>query len=681
MGTLTPEQIKEAIDNCANEPVHIPGSVQPHGFFIALNGPLTVVTHVSENIYELLGLSVSNLLESGLPDYLKSQWEDKVLKLRQLSSPSLGFETLINGQGVYCIMYLAGDTVCVEIEPVAGKLSSTFLSELQEQLELIRKTDSVDETLSFLTKSVAHITNFERVMIYKFDEEWNGKVVAEYCREATIRSYLHQRFPSTDIPSQVRELYKKNPLRSIVDSRQQPVKIISFLADGPIDMTLGVLRAVSPIHLNYMQNMGLDSSLSVAIFQEDKLWGLLSCHALKRHPLNVQQRHAVQAMVILTSQRLILQQQYQETKFFEDVEDTRAALIGSNRDLSKPATLFQQQGSRWLSLFNSSLIALVYDSEMFHVGCEIAHHKLIKIEKWLHREYGLKGYYETRDLSNTPFYSELEGSGLFGLMAIALPFGIKQQGWLMFFRTEHIEELEWAGKPSKETIKHYQGKLVMSPRASFASWKETVKGSSAAWSVNEKKAAKSLSEDLAIALSADEVEQLNDRLQKANEKLEHLVHTDALTQIWNRYHMESVIEEQISAAERYEQDLSIILFDVDNFKQVNDSYGHEVGDNVLMGLSKLLKEQLRDTDDLGRWGGEEFLVIAKHSDVEATKQLAERLRSNLERADFGEAGTVTASFGVTQYRPVESSTHLIKRVDDALYEAKEGGRNRVVTNL
>lgn len=266
-------------------------------------------------------------------------------------------------------------------------------------------------------------------------------------------------------------------------------------------------------------------------------------------------------------------------------------------------------------------------------------------------------------------------------MAIALPFGVKQQGWLMFFRPELIEDLEWAGKPSKETIEHYQGKLVMSPRASFESWKETVKGFSAAWSVHEKKAAKSLSEDLAIALSADEVEQLNERLQQANKKLEHLVHTDALTQIWNRYHMESVIDEQISAAKRYEQDLGVILFDVDNFKQVNDTYGHEVGDHVLLGIAKLFKKQLRDTDDLGRWGGEEFLIIAKHSDVNATKQLAERLRSCLERAEFGEAGTVTASFGVTQYRAVESRTHLIKRVDDALYEAKEGGRNCVVTNL
>lgn len=385
MTTLTPEEIKEAIDNCANEPVHIPGCVQPHGFFVALNTALTAVTYVSENISELLDVSVATLLEKGLPDDLKNQLEDKLLRLRQLSSSSLGFEVRINGQLVYCTMYLAGDTVCVEIEPVVGKISSTFLSELQEQLELIRKTDSIDETLSFLTKSVAGITNFERVMIYKFDEEWNGKVIAEYCQEITIRSYLHQRFPSTDIPKQVRELYKKNPLRSIVDSRQQAVKIISSLTNELVDMTPGVIRAASPIHLNYMQNMGLDSSLSVAIFQEDKLWGLLSCHALKRHPLNVQQRHAVQAMVTLTSQRLILQQHYQEAKFFEDVDDTRAALIGSNRDLSNPAELFQQEGNRWLSLFNSSVIALVYESEVFHVGSDIAHNKLIEIEKWLHR--------------------------------------------------------------------------------------------------------------------------------------------------------------------------------------------------------------------------------------------------------------------------------------------------------
>ncbi|ASG65881.1 hypothetical protein CEW91_06890 [Idiomarina piscisalsi] len=676
---LTKEQLQQAMENCATEPVHTPDAIQPHGYFLAFNNNFEVLTHCSENIEALLGVSAEHLLGHSAPDYLKSSWKEHLLRLRQLASDSVGFDDEINNNDVYCTMYASGDSICVEVEPLVGRLSSSFLSELQAHQEQIRFSNSLDETLNALTKSIGEIIGFERVMVYKFDEEWNGQVIAELCKQSTIRRYLHQRFPASDIPKQVRELYSKNPLRSIVNSTQKPAGIIAHEDKRSLDLTKGVLRAVSPIHLTYMQNMGLHSSLSIAIFQEEKLWGLLSCHGLEAHPLNIQQRHAAQALVTLASQRLILQQQYETAAFFEAIENTRGALISDNQEINEPKALFEREGNKWLELFRGNLVALAYGNNVLKCGAELPDERILAFKKWLNKKCRLVGTFVSRNVMDSEVAEYFEETALRGVMAIALPAGSSsQQGWLMFFRPEQIEELEWAGRPNKDTIEHYKGKAVMSPRTSFESWKETIKGQSSLWLDSERKAAISLAEDLAIALSAYEVEILNEQLSAANDKLEHLVHTDALTQIWNRYHMEYVLDEQISAAKRYSHELGVILFDIDNFKDVNDNYGHDAGDAVLIGLSKLLEKELRDTDDFGRWGGEEFMIVAKHSDLEATVALAERLRQRLEAATFDDVGVVTASFGVTFYKGGESRASLVKRVDDALYDAKENGRNRVV---
>ncbi|MEC9318687.1 MAG: GGDEF domain-containing protein, partial [Pseudomonadota bacterium] len=166
-------------------------------------------------------------------------------------------------------------------------------------------------------------------------------------------------------------------------------------------------------------------------------------------------------------------------------------------------------------------------------------------------------------------------------------------------------------------------------------------------------------------------------LTEANERLEHLVHTDALTQVWNRYHMEQTLEEEVKRCERHGRNLSVILLDIDHFKRVNDDYGHDVGDNVLKLISEALDKWLRSSDVFGRWGGEEFLIIAPETDLESAGLLAERLRRRLANLQFDKVGQVTASFGVAELSRSESRNSLVKRADNALYQVKESGRNSV----
>jgi diguanylate cyclase (GGDEF)-like protein len=152
---------------------------------------------------------------------------------------------------------------------------------------------------------------------------------------------------------------------------------------------------------------------------------------------------------------------------------------------------------------------------------------------------------------------------------------------------------------------------------------------------------------------------------------------DELTQIFNRTKFNSILSYSLRNSEIYNEPFTIILFDIDHFKQVNDQYGHNVGDQVLIQLSSLVKSQLRSQDTFARWGGEEFVILSESSTIDDASVLAERLRESIESFPFDVVGKITCSFGLSQCEKDDTSKSVLKRADDALYEAKNNGRNRV----
>ena len=165
---------------------------------------------------------------------------------------------------------------------------------------------------------------------------------------------------------------------------------------------------------------------------------------------------------------------------------------------------------------------------------------------------------------------------------------------------------------------------------------------------------------------------------KTQEKLKVLATTDTLTGILNRYSLNQKIDEEIRRVKRYDGIFSLMMFDIDFFKKVNDSYGHDVGDYVLKEFSKIIFEGIRDTDIFGRWGGEEFILLAPSEDLKGAMELSEKIRKSIEQYDFNDVGTITVSIGITTCNGYAEKEKLLKKVDDALYEAKERGRNRVI---
>jgi diguanylate cyclase (GGDEF)-like protein len=166
--------------------------------------------------------------------------------------------------------------------------------------------------------------------------------------------------------------------------------------------------------------------------------------------------------------------------------------------------------------------------------------------------------------------------------------------------------------------------------------------------------------------------------KKLEQQLQELSEKDGLTKIYNRRKIDEILEEEIKVAKRYNEDLSLIFFDIDYFKVINDTYGHKIGDEVLIDLTKLVTNNIRASDSFGRWGGEEFMIVCPHTDLHSAILLAEKLRKIIESTKIGGI-RVTCSFGVTEIVKYDTIETCSSRVDKLLYISKESGRNRVTS--
>ncbi len=582
----------------------------------------------------------------------------------------------------HVLAYRSGNRVVIELEPMGGRRETPLLSAVNRQLQALARAEQPSTLLDGLVEGVRSLAGFDRVMVYRFDEDGHGSVVAE-SRGEKVDSYLDHHFPASDIPPQVRRLYSINAIRSIPDATADAVVLVPDRdPEGGVslDLSAGMLRAVSPVHLTYLRNMGVGSSLSVAMHGDDGLWGLLACHGRTPRRISPALRDAVAAMVYMATSRLLLLQSREDARYLQRVHDSRGLLTRERGRLQGPAKLLRRHGPEWLALFGACGVALVYRDQVARVGRLPGRARLLQVAEYLSGPIGRGEAWYSRRLRSSPLAGVFGKSQWCGLLAVPLSVGDSSPGWLLLFRPEQVETRVWAGKPQDVPVKR-EGRPVLTPRSSFASWREEIRGSSLPWTPVEHRAAVELGEDLAVLAVSREFDELNSRLIEANRRLEHLAHTDPLTGTWNRYRVEQQIDAEIAAAERYDRRCALLLFDVDHFKQINDCYGHEAGDRVLTALAAQVQRMLRGSDYLGRWGGEEFVVLATNSDADAAGFLGERLRQSVAGMEIPGTQPVTVSVGVTTWHPGDNRRSMVARADQAMYRAKREGRNRVCSEV
>ena len=172
-------------------------------------------------------------------------------------------------------------------------------------------------------------------------------------------------------------------------------------------------------------------------------------------------------------------------------------------------------------------------------------------------------------------------------------------------------------------------------------------------------------------------------LSKRADLLKYQAHHDNLTKLFNRQKFNEILARELNRNTRYNHDFIVAMFDIDLFKTINDSYGHDVGDVVLINLSQTVKNALRETDTLARWGGEEFMILLPETTLKDGMKIIEKLRKLVFKSDLSNEfkESITCSFGVTKYQKNDTFDTILKRVDVALYKAKNNGRNRVEEHI
>jgi diguanylate cyclase (GGDEF)-like protein len=184
--------------------------------------------------------------------------------------------------------------------------------------------------------------------------------------------------------------------------------------------------------------------------------------------------------------------------------------------------------------------------------------------------------------------------------------------------------------------------------------------------------------ELAIYKNNVLLQEKENKEQKYIKKLQEMAKQDHLTGIYNRRYISELSSKEIKEAKRYEKNLSIAILDIDYFKNINDTYGHNIGDSVLKVFSKIISENIRDSDLFGRWGGEEFIIVFTNTSLDQAYEKCLKLKELIENYKFEKVHKITCSIGVASIDASDRIYDIIERADKALYEAKQSGRNKVV---
>ena len=480
MAQLSEDDLQQALEACAAEPVHIPGLVQPFACVLAGDPETRELCYLSENCEDFLGMRLDTLRGMNMRDILGREiWHEvagAISIARDNNAPvSIGTHAY-GGRQLSFNVFSAGDDIGVEIEDLAQHALENIdtlktLRFLTRQLQASRGTDSLFRTTSELMR---HVTGYDRVLIYKFDEHFNGEVLAE-ARNRNIESFLGLRFPHWDIPEQARAIMAQIPLRFIQDVEQEPVPLLAN-GDGlpPLDMTFAVSRGVSPVHMQYLRNMGLRATMTLTVMQGDKLWGIISFHHRKPRVPAPGIREVLVGFADLLAFKLQTLEQEAQLDLVTRVDALKSGVLRNiDADMSLEDS-FGPIAEAVMSLMPSHGVALLDGSRTLSQGQAPGQAVLHRIIEGLPED---GGPLRVDNLSAMFPALVADLNGCAGVLAVPLD----SHRVFCIFREETARDVNWAGNPEK-TVESVGGITRLAPRGSFSTYLEEMNGYCAPWS-------------------------------------------------------------------------------------------------------------------------------------------------------------------------------------------------------
>lgn len=473
------------LSNCDREPIHIPGTIQPHGVLLALTEPDLTIVQASTNSQALLGIAHDDLLGATLPDILDPPPK---APLDQIIRDSIGHHAIdlsltVRGRSFDSILHRSGKLLIVELEePAANGMAAESLTDFTAQAhDVLRRLQSASKLAvlwSTLAAVVRELTGFDRVMVYRFSEEdGSGEVIAENRRDE-LEPYLGLHYPASDVPQQARRLYSINRLRLIPDAGFAPVPIAPArnpLTGQPLDLSRAVLRSVSPIHCEYLANMGVRASMSISLLKDERLWGLIACHHQTPRRLPYRLRALCELLSNICSWMLGPRIESEENRLRLNTGAVLRHLVeemSGQPELTQALTMARPSP---LDMLEAGGFAVACDGALATLGNTPSRDQIEALVQWLSTTMDGPAYV-TRALPAAYPPAMAFKDRACGLLATAVSKA--QDLYLLWFRPELVHEVQWGGDPNKPVAVEGQR---LGPRKSFALWRETVRLRSRPW--------------------------------------------------------------------------------------------------------------------------------------------------------------------------------------------------------
>ena len=507
---------------CDQEPIHLIGAVQPHGCLLAVDHESQIIEYASQNTAQFLGSEPNALLGQSLSVAIG---QPNVAALYQLplqpTSPELlrpWFISFNRPDGtvgtVECMPHQSGRHIVLEFLQDDATPAPVWEEEISRRAvisELV-KPGGLSELAKASAKMIRDVTGFDRVMIYKFAEDKHGEVIAESTNRPD--SFLGLHYPASDIPDPARRHFVLNLMRSIPDINCTPIPVLSASgapADAgsahPLDLTFSKLRAVAPVHVEYLNNMGVGASLSISLVTNNQLWGLVACHHYGKRLISSSQMRFAELLGGTTSALL---QSVENTNLLRKsirAEKTAYTIEEGARSGTSLRDLIKKHAAELLELIDAHSLRLIQGDAVLEVGTGPS------------TSIDLTGLHDLRTdgVATSPHFSKLAnlGDDATPLAAGAALLDLSEDGQdcLVFLRHEYEQTINWAGKPEKSETTSQDGTTRLSPRGSFALWREERRGISKPFDAADRDALRILRRAL-FALNSFEREQAALEAQK-----------------------------------------------------------------------------------------------------------------------------------------------------------------------
>ena len=807
------------LQNCAREPIHQIQTIQPHGFLVACERASGRITFVSENIQHYLQPNQISFIGQPVFELLKNE---PGAALALLAGVSVGPPLLIDlqfrfgeisGEHFEVVAHRIEASIVIEAMPfhTAPKEFTNENSQIESMVKGVgelHRQKSMEGFLHSCVSQIQQLSGYQRVFIYRFLPDWSGEVIAESTAAGCGSRFLGLRFPASDIPEQARALYRTNLLRIIGDVDATAIPLLSTVASAPLDQSNSLLRSPSPVHLRYLQNMGVKATMTISLLKDGELWGMVSCHHNVPLVPPVELRRMTSLLCALLAEVAVLrldavlrQEITNKTLCFRDAMTQLIREVGSGDKFPLNARKALADVSTAMKVGGFGL--MIAGQWIYEPSVDTA-----LLEFLLSKARGLTSdtVFSTSCLnleSKLPSFPERLWAG-----ALVLQVPGTSDSFLILLRKEVTQEVMWGGAPGKESIELANGIKILEPRQSFESWTEVMHGRGEIWSEEEQMVVLDVARTLGDAQLAYSrqvlqaelrmlgscMEHLNDIVivtltasfdepnptiiyvneafvsktgysreeaigrsprflqgpgsdraqldvlrnamrdwrpvtvelinyckngepfwvelslapiagrndafthwvaiersideRKDNEiTLRKLADFDVLTGLPNRRLLMGRLPLALSASKRYGRNGALLFIDLDNFKDLNDIEGHNVGDELLKQVAQRLLASVRLEDMVARLGGDEFVIMLENLSAEineaaaSAQQLAEKVICGLSQPyDLpGHSYSNTASLGISLFcdsnGDQSSVEEMFKQADFAMYQSKSAGRN------